>query len=144
MTLSDILSASEFQILAERKEVPEDLPRCPKCDFALKPNVVLFGEDVREMDTAAEALRRCDLLLVVGTSAQVYPAAGLPAVVKEHGGLIFEFNTEETDLTRGITGAGLFGLFATASAAPARTDFFFTGPASATLTLLADALLGQE
>ena len=138
------LGPVEPEILEERKEVTEDIPRCPQCHFALKPNVVLFGEDVREMDTAAEALRRCDLLLVVGTSAQVYPAAGLPAVVKEHGGLIFEFNTEETDLTRGITGAGLFGLFATASAAPARTDFFFTGQASETLTLLADALLGRE
>ena len=56
-----------------------DLPRCQvgNCGGLLRPNVVLFGEDLDEevMDAAHEELENCDLCLVVGTSSVVYPAA---------------------------------------------------------------------
>lgn len=111
-------------------------PRCADCGAALKPNVVLFGEDVRGLDTVMPVLEECDALLVVGTSAQVYPAAGLPAVVQARGGSILEFNLEETALTRG-SAAGFFG----GGFGPgARSDYFFRGRASVSLSLLADAL----
>jgi NAD-dependent deacetylase len=72
----------------------EAVPACGHCNYPLKPNVVLFGEAVRSMDAIERLLISCDLLLVIGTSAQVYPAAGFPASVKQRGGLIFEFNRE--------------------------------------------------
>ncbi|MCL1979833.1 MAG: NAD-dependent deacylase [Proteobacteria bacterium] len=71
-----------------------DPPRCATCGFPLKPNVVLFGEAVRGLDAIHACLAGCDLLLVIGTSAQVYPAAALPALVKQQGGRIMEFNQE--------------------------------------------------
>ncbi len=109
-----------------------DLPECPVCRRPLKPNVVLFGEGVREMDAVAASLEECELLLVVGTSAKVYPAAGIPQIVKSKQGLIYEFNREETSLTRG----SVFGMsFA------AQTDFFFKGSAGVTLEMLAEAVL---
>ncbi|NNK92745.1 MAG: hypothetical protein HKP41_00195, partial [Desulfobacterales bacterium] len=74
----------------------EDMAQCSKCAYPLKPNVVLFGEAVRSIDEIDEFISDCDLLLVVGTSAQVYPAAGLPMTVKRNGGQIFEFNQEQT------------------------------------------------
>ncbi|MGW8195840.1 MAG: SIR2 family NAD-dependent protein deacylase [Desulforhopalus sp.] len=70
------------------------VPACDLCTYPLKPNVVLFGEAVRNMESIELLLAHCDLLLVVGTSAQVYPAAGFPAAVKQRGGLIYEFNRE--------------------------------------------------
>ena len=102
----------------------ENVPLCRHCNRALKPNVVLFGENVRQLDEIYDLLRHCDLLMVIGTSAQVYPAAALPEQVKHSGGLIFEFNIEETVLTHG--GAG----------GRAGSDYFFNGSASAMLQLL--------
>lgn len=73
-----------------------EIPSCELCNYPLKPNVVLFGEAVRSIDQIQLAVSRCDALLVIGTSAQVYPAAGLPAQVKQQGGTVFEFNLESS------------------------------------------------
>lgn len=72
----------------------KNIPLCPKCTFPLKPNVVLFGEEVRSLDVIDQCISNCDLLLVIGTSAQIYPAASLPGIVKNNGGTIMEFNLE--------------------------------------------------
>ena len=79
----------------------KDIPTCEQCSVPLKPNVVLFGEPVRRLEDIHALLAHCDLLLVIGTSAQVYPAAGLPMMVKQNNGLIYEFNVEETALSHG-------------------------------------------
>lgn len=100
------------------------LPLCRDCGRVLKPNVVLFGEDIRSLNDINLLLDRCDLLLVVGTSAQVFPAAALPHQVKMQGGKIFEFNKMETPLTRGEAGGGI------------ASDYFFQGSASTMLNLL--------
>lgn len=73
-----------------------EIPLCPLCTFPLKPNVVLFGEDVRELDAIHTFIAACDLLLVIGTSAQVYPAAALPSMVYQQGGRIIECNHERS------------------------------------------------
>ena len=70
------------------------IPLCPDCAFPLKPNVVLFGEEVRYLQEIHAFIADCDLLLVAGTSAQVYPAATLPTLVRRNGGRLFEFNHE--------------------------------------------------
>jgi len=70
------------------------LPLCEHCGTPLKPNVVLFGEAVRDLEAIHAFVADCDLLLVIGTSAQVYPAAGLPSLVRQNGGRIVECNRE--------------------------------------------------
>nr|WP_321465410.1 NAD-dependent deacylase [uncultured Desulfobulbus sp.] len=72
----------------------KEVPLCSHCSRPLKPNVVLFGESVRELEAIHEFVADCDLLLVIGTSAQVFPAAALPELVGEQGGGLFEFNRE--------------------------------------------------
>ena len=105
------------------------VPHCTHCNHALKPNVVLFGENVRHMDDVFSLLHRCDVLMVIGTSAQVYPAAAIPEQVKASGGFIFEFNIEETVLTRGnnLHRAG--------------SNYFFQGSASVMLQKFAEKLI---
>ena len=96
------LACGHLEALPEALYADEgEVPLCPRCGSPLKPNVVLFEEAVRGLDEIEAAIRRCDLLLVVGTSGLVWPAAGLPAMVKRQGGLIIEFNLAATDLTEG-------------------------------------------
>jgi NAD-dependent deacetylase len=68
-------------------EDPEGVPRCG-CGAPLKPDVVLFGEylDEARLDRAGELAAGADLLLVVGSSLEVHPVAGLPAITLEAGG----------------------------------------------------------
>ncbi len=81
---------------------PEEIPpRCEKCRSIMKPDVVFFGEPIpwEAQLRALEEARRCDLMLVIGTSAVVYPAADLPRVAKGSGAIIVEVNKEPTVLT---------------------------------------------
>ena len=80
----------------------EDIPpRCPQCSSILKPDVVFFGEPIpgEAQARAFEEARTCDVVLVVGTSAVVYPAAGIPTLAKQNRAKIVEINTEPTALT---------------------------------------------
>ncbi|MCC8167138.1 MAG: Sir2 family NAD-dependent protein deacetylase [Planctomycetes bacterium] len=54
------------------------IPTCPECGAVVKPDVVFFGENVRHLDTAYDLVARSDILLVLGSSLTVYPAAALP------------------------------------------------------------------
>jgi NAD-dependent deacetylase len=73
-------------------------PRCPACAAVLKPDVVFFGEmlPVREIDRAFELARAAALLLVVGSSLEVYPVAGLPYETLDAGGRVAIVNRGET------------------------------------------------
>ena len=70
------------------------VPKCDRCRSPLKPDVVLFGEDVRDGEEVEAWIGSCDALLVVGTSARVWPAAGYPGAVVARGGVVVECNPE--------------------------------------------------
>lgn len=76
-------------------------PLCPECGALLRPHVVWFGEslDPDVIHRAFEQSRRCDLMLVVGTSAVVHPAASLPQIAAQAGAVIVEINPAQTPLT---------------------------------------------
>jgi NAD(P)-dependent dehydrogenase (short-subunit alcohol dehydrogenase family) len=76
-------------------------PRCAACGAYLRPDVVWFEEllPAAEFARAEEAARRCDALLVVGTSAEVYPAAALPEYARRGNACVIEINPNETALT---------------------------------------------
>ena len=65
-----------------------EAPPCPRCGAILKPDVVMFGEPMpeSEIDRAVELARRAELLLVVGSSLEVWPVAGLPQETLDAGG----------------------------------------------------------
>ncbi len=83
-----------------RVPLPEIPPRCA-CGGVLRPGVVWFGESLpeRTWQQAQEAAENCDLMLVVGTSAVVYPAAGLAPLAQRRGARVIEINMEETPLS---------------------------------------------
>jgi NAD-dependent deacetylase len=88
-------AASSVEIGAGRKA-----PRC-SCGGLIRPDVVWFGEMLPEgvFEAATEAAGRCELFLTVGTSAVVYPAAGLPVTARNHGAYVVEINTEQTEIS---------------------------------------------
>ena len=83
---------------AEQTEKP---PRCPECGDLLRPDVVWFGEYLPEqvMRDAYEASRRCEAMLVVGTSGVVQPAASLPYVARDAGATVIDVNPDEDELS---------------------------------------------
>jgi NAD-dependent deacetylase len=87
-----------------------NLPRCV-CGAVLKPDAVLFGEPIpRQPQFRAQvAARQCGIMLVVGTSATVYPASHIPVVAKSGGALIIEINVQKTVLTETVTDIFLQG-----------------------------------
>ena len=74
---------------------------CVSCGDPLRPDVVLFGELLPPgaFERAANAAAKCDFCFVVGTSALVYPAAGLPEIARSQGAYICEVNPERTPLS---------------------------------------------
>jgi len=74
---------------------------CPSCGNAFRPDVVLFGEMLPPgaFELASSKAAECDLCFVIGTSALVYPAAGLPKIAKQAGAYICEINPERTPLS---------------------------------------------
>ena len=73
-------------------------PRCPHCGAVVRPGVVWFGEplDPAVLDQARAAAAACDVFLTVGTSAVVYPAAGLIPDAKRAGATVIEINPDAT------------------------------------------------
>ena len=67
----------------------------------MRPDVVWFEEMLpeRALTAAYDAVRRCNVLLVIGTSAEVYPAAALPALARLSGAIVVEINPEATPLS---------------------------------------------
>ena len=71
-------------------------PVCASCGGTERPGVVWFGEYLPPgvMDAATEATQRCEVLVVVGTSAVVYPAAGLVEIAASGGAKVIEVNPD--------------------------------------------------
>lgn len=82
----------------ELLEATAGAPSCPACGAVLKPGVVLFEEmlPAAAIDAADELARRAGVLLVVGSSLEVYPVAGLPAVTLRAGGAVAILNRGPT------------------------------------------------
>ncbi|KAG8740588.1 hypothetical protein FRC10_004125 [Ceratobasidium sp. 414] len=111
---------------ADGDEIPVgDLPRCGgrdwngsnrygRCGGLLRPGVVWFGEVPEQQGEIMRILNWADVLIVVGTSSLVYPAATYAGTVKDHGGKVAVFNTEPSKGDRDA-------------------DFLFLGPCEQTL-----------
>lgn len=84
-----------------RGKIPHSPDDCDDCNAKLRPDVVLFGEMLPfgAFEKAENAAQNCDLFFVVGTSALVYPAAGLAEIAKFNGAFLVEINPEQTPMS---------------------------------------------
>ncbi len=117
-------SAEHCVVEVDRSEQASP-PRCPNCGELVRPDVVWFGEAIPdvELEAALAAAADCDLMMVVGTSAQVQPAASLAERARARGAVLVEINPEATPLTP-------------------RADFVLSGPSGRILPELVEALRG--
>lgn len=79
-------------------------PRCP-CGGPLRPDIVFFGEGIPHESylRAVEEAEKCDVMLVIGTSASVMPASQLPGIAKKAGARIIEINPSASELSYRIS-----------------------------------------
>jgi len=79
-------------------------PRC-RCGGIYRPDCVFFGEMIppQALERSQSAASTCSVMLVVGTSAVVHPAAYMPVIAKQSGATIIEINPESTPLTANIS-----------------------------------------
>lgn len=105
----------------ERRDSPLENVFCPTCGQYWRPDIVWFEDRLDEgnVQSAISAISSCDLLVSIGTSAVVYPAAELPLHARRRGALLVEINLEDTPMS---------GLY----------DIRLRGSASAMLAELAD------
>ena len=93
----------------DRVPLPERVPRCPHCGGYARPAVVWFGESLERDDVErASDATACDLFLTIGTSAVVYPAAGLARQAQSRGAFTAEVNLEETPASS-VVDLAIFG-----------------------------------
>ncbi len=114
-------------IETQKVDISEIPPRC-HCGGILRPNAVFFGEMIphEALWRSRQVATDCDVMLVIGTSAMVQPAAMMPVVAKETGAIVIEINPESTPLTGDIS------------------DYIIKGPAGDTMKRIVaelDALL---
>jgi NAD-dependent deacetylase len=78
--------------------VDREIPRCPLCSAVLKPNVILFGEQLpfQVLRQAQDVARSTDLMLVVGSSLEVAPASDIPLLARSRGAKLIIVNLEST------------------------------------------------
>ena len=120
------LSRALCAACAHRWDAPAEMKvgdPCPACQApATRPDIVWFGEMPYHMDRIVEALQTCDLFAAIGTSGQVYPAAGFVEEARVAGAATVELNLRDSDMSHAF-------------------DDHITGPASKTVPAWVDRLL---
>lgn len=99
-TLSCTECFKQFESIQCLRSYVEDgkMPRCESCNGILKPDVILFGEQLPQSAwmEAQKAAHQCDLMLVAGSSLEVLPVAGLPMQALDRGAHLIVINNTPT------------------------------------------------
>ena len=87
-----------------------DPPKC-KCGGVLKPDIVFFGEPIPEkaITGVEKTIIKTDVMLIIGTTGEIYPASLIPHVAKQNGATIIEINVQASNYTNTITDIFLQG-----------------------------------
>lgn len=88
----------------ESLKLTNEVPRC-SCGGVLKPGFIFFGEGIPTdaYSESFELAEKCDVMLVIGTTGEVQPAAYLPIVAKQHKAVIIEVNPQKSTYTDNVT-----------------------------------------
>lgn len=87
------------------------VPMCDKCHAVLKPDFIFFGEGIPQeaYQKSVEAAQKADLVIIIGSTGEVVPAASMPQIAKQNGATIIEINLEKSLFTGSITDIFLQG-----------------------------------
>ena len=82
-----------------------EIPKCPRCGSLIKPDIVLYGENLpmSVLRQAETVFSQADLTLILGSSLTVYPAASLPKLTSYYGGKVIIVNADPTDQDKDAT-----------------------------------------
>lgn len=132
LQIDDTVDVSDARIPLTSVPATE-LPTCPRCKSLLRPGVVWFGESlptlaVDRIDDFLAERQKIDLMLVIGTSAVVYPAAGYIEMARSKGARVAVINTEAPDSVASELRAD---------------DWFFQGDAGVIVPRILEPLLGE-
>jgi NAD-dependent deacetylase len=94
-----------FEEIKSRLDSSEAIPNCPSCRGMLKPDIVMFGEQLpyRVLEEAGHRSRAADLFIVIGSTLVVYPAAYMPTYALASGAKLVIINLGDTPLDREAT-----------------------------------------
>ncbi len=94
-----------FEEIKSRIDSGEDIPACPSCRGTLKPDIVMFGEQLpyAVLEEAGRRSRAADLFIVIGSTLVVYPAAYMPAYAVQSGARLVIINLGDTPMDRQAT-----------------------------------------
>lgn len=94
-----------YTVKPQDMDLDELPPRCPKCGALLKPDFVFFGEGIPQdvYQNSFDAAEKADVVIVIGTTAEVMPAGMIPILAKRHGATIIEINPTRSALTNTYT-----------------------------------------
>jgi NAD-dependent deacetylase len=94
-----------FEEIRSRLDSGEDIPDCPSCRGTLKPDIVMFGEQLpyHVVEEASLRSRAADLFIVIGSTLVVYPAAYMPAYAVTSGAKLVIINLGDTPMDREAT-----------------------------------------
>jgi len=81
------------------------IPLCDQCHAVLKPDFIFFGEGIPQdaYRKSVEASQNADLVIIIGSTGEVVPAASMPQIAKQNGATVIEINLEESLFTNSIT-----------------------------------------
>ncbi|VTR67608.1 NAD-dependent protein deacylase 2 [Desulfosarcina cetonica] len=100
----------DWAIETAQVDLSEIPPRCG-CGGFLRPDCIFFGELIphEALFRSQQVSAACDVMLVIGTSATVQPAASMPFIARDNGAVVIEINPEPTSLTQRISHLPLMG-----------------------------------
>lgn len=109
---------------ASKTDLTELPPKCESCGELLKPDFIFFGENITPHihEASFKQAEACDLVIIIGASGEVMPAAQIPQIAQQNGATVIEISTEETLFT------------------PKTTTFFIKGKAAEQSVLLEKAI----
>jgi len=89
------------KVIEDRRVPLPELPTCGACGALLRPHVVWFGEmlDPNILELVSQAIEACQVMMVIGTSGVVQPAASMGATARRRGAFVAEINLEPTPYT---------------------------------------------